>query len=312
MKRPLLVIAGPTGVGKTATAVALAARVPLEVISADSRQVYRGMDLATGKPTLEERRAVPHHLIDIVDPDDRYHAARFRAEAQALVAAVHERGRLPAVVGGTGFYIRALLRGLDPAPPADPQFRRELDALAAREGREALHARLRREAPVLARRLHPNDAVRIVRALERLRAQGAAASEQVRWTQPDSSYDAVYVGLTMERAALRERLAARAAAMVAAGLAGEVRGLLARGYDPTLPAMQGIGYREFVQVVQGTLAEGEALRVMQRDTMRYARRQWTWFAREPGVQWLDLPLAGGPEGAAVIIERRLRQGGLIG
>jgi tRNA dimethylallyltransferase len=312
MKRSLLVIAGPTGVGKTATAVALAARVPLEVISADSRQVYRGMDLATGKPSPAERRAAPHHLIDVVDPDDRYHAARFGAEAQALVAAIHERGRLPAIVGGTGFYIRALLRGLDPAPPADPEFRRELAALAAREGRAALHDRLRREAPVLARRLHPNDAVRIVRALERLRAPGAAASEQIRWAQPESAYDAVYVGLTMERAALRQRLAVRAAAMVAEGLAGEVRGLLARGYDPTLPAMQGIGYREFVQVVQGTLAEGEALRVMQRDTMRYARRQWTWFAREPGVQWLDLGLAGGPEGAAVIIERRLGEGGLIG
>jgi tRNA dimethylallyltransferase len=310
MKRFLLVIAGPTGVGKTATAVALAARVPLEVISADSRQVYRGMDLATGKPTPAERQAAPHHLIDVVDPDDRYHAARFRTEAQALVTAIHERGRLPLVVGGTGFYIRALLRGLDPAPPADPEFRRELVGLAAREGPAALHARLRREAPVLARRLHPNDAVRIVRALERLRAPGADG-EQVRWTQPGSDYDAVYIGLTMERAALRHRLAARAAAMVAAGLADEVRGLLARGYDPTLPAMLGIGYREFVQVVQGTLAQEEALRLMQRDTMRYAKRQWTWFAREPGVQWLDLELAGGPEGAATIIERRLRERGLI-
>jgi len=220
MKHSLLVIAGPTGVGKTAAAVALAARVPLEVISADSRQVYRGMDLATGKPSPAERRAVPHHLIDVVDPDDRYHAARFRAEAQALVAAIHERGRLPAIVGGTGFYIRALLRGLDPAPPADPEFRRELAALAAREGRAALHDRLRHEAPVLARRLHPNDAVRIVRALERLRAPGAAPSEQIRWAQPESAYDAVYVGLTMERAALRQRLAIRAAAMVAEGLAG--------------------------------------------------------------------------------------------
>jgi tRNA dimethylallyltransferase len=312
MKRSLLVIAGPTGVGKTATAVALARRVPLEVISADSRQVYRGMDLATGKPTAEERRAVAHHLIDVVDPDDRYHAARFRTEAQALISAIHERGRLPAVVGGTGFYIRALLRGLDPAPPADPEFREALSELAVREGRAALHARLCREAPGLAQRLHPNDTVRIVRALERLRGQGAAASEQACWKQPRSEYAVLYVGLTMERAALRRRLAVRAAAMVAAGLADEVRGLLARGYDPTLPALQGIGYREFVQVVQGALAREEALRLMQRDTMRYAKRQWTWFAREPGVQWLDLALAGGPAGAAAIIEQRLREGRLFG
>jgi tRNA dimethylallyltransferase len=165
---------------------------------------------------------------------------------------------------------------------------------------------------VLARRLHPNDAVRIIRALERLRTAGAVATEQVRWAQPATSDDVVYIGLTMERSALRERLAVRAAAMVASGLAEEVRELLARGYDPTLPAMQGIGYREFVRVVQGTLADTEALRLMQRDTMRYAKRQWTWFAREPGVQWLDLGLAGGPQGAAEIIERRLGERGLIG
>src|SRR5262245_16183767 len=132
MKRPLLVIVGPTGVGKTAAAVALGARMPLEIVSADSRQVYRFMDVATGKPTPAERAAVPHHLVDIVDPDDRYQAARFRADAAAAIADIHRRGRLPAVVGGTGLYIRALLRGLDPAPPADPEFRRELGAVAAR------------------------------------------------------------------------------------------------------------------------------------------------------------------------------------
>src|SRR5438874_7922698 len=131
MKLPLLVIAGPTGVGKTATAAALAARVPLEVVSADSRQVYRFMDVATGKPTAAERAAVTHHLIDVVDPDDRYQAARFRHDAAATIEAIHQRGRLPVVVGGTGLYIRALLRGLDPAPPADPEFRRELAGVAA-------------------------------------------------------------------------------------------------------------------------------------------------------------------------------------
>ena len=312
MKIPLLVIAGPTGVGKTATAVALASRVDLEVISADSRQVYRGMDLATGKPTAAERRAVAHHLIDIVDPDDQYHAARFRSDARRIIVAIRGRALLPAVVGGTGLYIRTLLRGLDPAPPADPEFRRELTALAARQGRQALHARLVREAPELAYRLHPNDYVRVMRALELIRAGSAVATEQVEWRRRSEEYDVVYVGLTMERGALRRRLGERAAAMVAGGLADEVRGLLARGYDPSLPSMQGIGYREFARVVQGTLGEAEALRLMQRDTMRYAKRQWTWFTREPDIQWLDLALAGGPEGAAVMLERRLREGGLIG
>jgi tRNA dimethylallyltransferase len=312
MKIPLLVLAGPTGVGKTAIAVALARRVPLEVVSADSRQVYRGMDAATGKPSAAERRAAVHHLIDIVDPDERYHAARFAAEARAAIADIHGRGRLPTVVGGTGFYIRALLRGLDPAPPADPEFRRDLDAVAVREGRTALHARLGREAPVLARRLHPHDTVRVIRALERVRAVGAGDAERWRWSRGRTEdYETVYVGLTMERAALRRRLAERAAAMVAAGLAHEVRGLLARGYGAGLPAMHGIGYREFVQVAQGLLNEGDALRAMQRETARFARRQWTWFAREPEIEWLDLGLAGGPEGAAALVERRLRDGGLI-
>ncbi|MGH7323331.1 MAG: tRNA (adenosine(37)-N6)-dimethylallyltransferase MiaA [Candidatus Rokuibacteriota bacterium] len=312
MKRPLLVIAGPTGVGKTATAVALAKRVPLEVISADSRQVYRGMDVATGKPTAGERRAVAHHLIDVVDPDERYHVARFRSDAATLVAAIHGRGRLPAVVGGTGLYIRALLRGLDPAPPADPVFRHDMTALAAREGPAALHARLSGQAPSLAHRLHPNDTVRLIRALERLRAGGGVATQHERWREARSrEYDVVSVGLTMERSGLRRRLADRAAAMVAAGLADEVYHLLARGYDTELPSMQGIGYREFVQVARGTLSAEQALRLMQRETMRYAKRQWTWFAREPDVQWLDIDLAGGPEGAAAVVERRLREGGFL-
>src|SRR5437773_7232623 len=160
---PLLVIAGPTGVGKTAAAVALGARLPIEVVSADSRQVYRGMDVATGKPTAEERAIVPHHLIDVLEPDDTYDAARFAREARAAIDAIRARGRLPVVVGGTGFYIRALVRGLDPAAPADPAFRAELAGIAAREGRQVLHARLADAAPTVAGRLHPNDHVRVIR-----------------------------------------------------------------------------------------------------------------------------------------------------
>jgi len=173
MTLPLLVIAGPTGVGKTATAVALSRRLPLEVVSADSRQVYRFMDVATGKPTSAERAAVAHHLIDVVDPDDRYQAARFREDAAAAIADIHRRGRLPVVVGGTGLYIRALLRGLDPAPPADPEFRRELTAVAAREGRGSLHARLAETAPPAASRLHPHDDVRVSRPQDKLRGRHA-------------------------------------------------------------------------------------------------------------------------------------------
>ena len=295
--------------GKTAAAVALAGRLRLEVVSADSRQVYRGMDVATAKPSAEERRAVPHHLVDVADPDDPYHAARFVREARSAIDGIRARGRLPVVVGGTGLYIRALVRGLDPAPPADPAFRRELGELAAREGRGALHVRLAREAPAMARRLHPNDHVRVVRALELLRAGAPVGDAQERWRAPaGAGPDAVIsVGLTLPRETLAGRLRARAARMVSAGLAEEVRALLARGYDPSLPAMQGIGYREFVLVLRGTLSVDEALRRMQRDTVRYAKRQWAWFAREPGLQWLDMDLCGGPDDVARLLAGRVER-----
>ena len=307
---PLVVIAGPTGVGKTDAAVALARRVPIEVISADSRQVYRGMDVATGKPSPEARRLVVHHLVDVVDPDDRYQAARFRHDAAAAVEAIRARGRLPVVVGGTGLYIRALLRGLDPAPPADPAFRRELAELAAREGRPALHARLNVDAPALARRLHPNDHVRVMRALEVIRA-GWTEPVRSRWRDPDGPYAVTYFGLTTDRAVLARRLEARAAAFVAAGLLGEVERLLARGYDASLPALQSIGYREYVRVARGALTPSDALRLMQRDTVRYAKRQWTWFAREPGVEWIDVEKSGGPENVADVIASALDGSGVI-
>jgi tRNA dimethylallyltransferase len=310
VKGPLVVIAGPTGVGKTEVAAALARRAAIEVVSADSRQVYRGMDVATGKPSAETRRAVAHHLIDVVDPDDRYQAARFRQDAEAAIAAIRARGRLPVVVGGTGLYIRALLRGLDPAPPADPEFRRELASIAAVEGRASLHARLSLAAPAVARRLHPNDHVRVVRALELARA-GAGTLAQARWSEPIDTYDVTYFGLTMDRQVLARRLAARAAAFVAAGLRAEVEGLLTRGYDPALSALQSIGYREFVQVARGALAPAEALRLMQRDTVRYAKRQWTWFAREPGIEWIDLDALGGVESAADAIAAALARAGAL-
>jgi tRNA dimethylallyltransferase len=305
VKPPLLVLAGPTGVGKTAAAVALAARIPIEVVSADSRQVYRGMDVGTAKPTRQERAAVLHHLIDVADPDDRYHAARFAREARAAIDAIRSRGRLPVVVGGTGLYIRALVRGLDPAPPADPALRRELYELAATES-GALHARLAREAPALAHRLHPNDHVRIVRALELVRAGAPVGIAQRRWRDaPEVQDEVLYVGLTLPREVLATHLRARATDMIAQGLKDEVERLLARGYDPSLPAMQGIGYREMALVLRGEIDEAEALRRMQRDTVRYAKRQWTWFARETDIQWLDVSLCGGVAGVARLLAERV-------
>lgn len=314
MRRPpLLVIVGPTGVGKTAVAVRLAAALPLEVVNADSRQVYRGMDIGTGKPTADEQALLPHHLIDVVDPDERYHAARFRVEALRELAEIRGRGRLPAVVGGTGLYVRSLLKGLRPAPPADAALRRELESYARTEGPHALHRRLAALDATAARRLHPNDRVRIIRAIEILTRQdkpdpdGATAAD---WGLGVARWHLLMVGLCQAREALRRRLAERARAMLARGMIEEVRRLLEQGYDESLPAMGGIGYRQFAAALRGRMSEAEALRLMVRDTVRYAKRQMTWFARDPEVRWIDVDAAGGVEGAAEAILKQITQEGL--
>ncbi|HEU5323632.1 MAG TPA: tRNA dimethylallyltransferase, partial [Methylomirabilota bacterium] len=192
------------------------------------------------------------------------------------------------------------------------EYRRELAGVVATRGRMALHARLAAEAPALARRLHPNDEVRVIRALERVRAGTGWPDDQARWRDPEPALAAVYVGLTLDRAVLARRLADRAEAMIEAGLLDEVHRLLASGYAPGLPALQGIGYRQFVQVALGRLDAAEAARLMRRDTIRYARRQWTWFTREPGIEWLDVGALGSVEATAAAIEVRLSRGGACG
>ena len=311
---PLLVIVGPTGVGKTAVAARLAAALPLEAVNADSRQVYRGMDIGTGKPTVDERAILPHHLIDVVNPDERYHAARFRVEALRALAEIRSRGRLPVVVGGTGLYVRSLLKGLEPAPPADPALRGELERYARAHGAGALHGRLAALDPEAAQRLHPNDRVRIVRAIEILTRHGTrdpGAEAIADWRRGVTAWHLLMVGLRQSREALRRRLAERARGMVARGMMEEVRRLLEAGYDESLPAMGGIGYRQFAAVVRGRLTGEDALRLMIRDTVRYAKRQMTWFARDPEIRWIDVDAAGGVDGAAESILKLITREGLI-
>jgi tRNA dimethylallyltransferase len=305
---PLLLIVGPTGVGKTAVAARLAASVPMEVVSADSRQVYRGMDAATGKPTSEEREAVTHHLLDLIEPGERYHAARFRLDATQAIETIRAAGRLPVVVGGTGLYVRALLRGLDPAPPADPAMRAQLVEIARTGGPAALHEGLRALDPERAARLHPNDRVRIIRAIEK-HGRGAPTSEG--WARAVPPWRVVMFGLRRERVALNRRLEERARSMLAGGMMEEVRCLLVAGHDETAPGMAGIGYRQWAKVTRGLLSPAEALRLMVRDTQRYAKRQMTWFAREPEIQWLDVDEVGGVEGAAECIHKHILREGWI-
>jgi tRNA dimethylallyltransferase len=290
---PVLAILGPTGVGKTRLAVALAERWTIEVVSVDSRQVYRGMDIGTAKPTAAERRAVRHHLVDVVEPDDPYDAGRFARAAAAAIEDIRARGRWPVLVGGTGLYYRALVRGLLPRPPADRTLRAALLAEARAAGPEALHRRLQGLDPDTAGRLHPRDAVRVSRALEVALQSGRPAERRGAgaWDAPGPArpYRVVAVGLTAPRAALYAALDARVDRMLAEGLLEEVRGLLARGFPSSLPAMQGIGYRHLAPVVETGAGQEAAVALMKRDTRRYAKRQWTWFAREPDLAWVETP-----------------------
>lgn len=311
---PLLVIVGPTGVGKTAVAGRLAAWIPLEAVNADSRQVYRGMDIGTGKPTADERAVLRHHLIDIVDPDERYDVARFRADALDAIARIGQRGHLPLVVGGTGLYIRSLLKGLKPAPPADPTLRRSLETQASAQGVRALHAQLAVLDPETAGRLHPNDRVRIIRAIEvRMRDRRPHRGEDSTgdWHSATAPWHLLMIGLSQSREALGRRIAERARGMLVRGMMAEVGRLLDAGFDTSLPAMGGIGYRQFAAARAGRLSEDEALRLMILDTVRYAKRQMTWFARDPEIRWIDVDAAGGVEGTAESIRKHVAQEGLI-
>jgi tRNA dimethylallyltransferase len=284
----LVVIVGPTASGKTRLAIDLARRTGAEIVSADSQQVYIGMDIGTGKATADERAAVPHHLLDIVRPDDTMTAARFIAQADAAITAIGARGRPVIVCGGTGLYLRALLRGLFEGPPADAALRAELDATALALGTAHLHARLAALDPVMAAKIDPHDQKRLVRALEVQQLTGIPMSEhQARHdhrTAP-ARYAHVLIGLCPPRASLHARIEARVDAMIAAGLVDEVAGLRARGFAPPMRSQGAIGYAE----VHDHLAGGHALPTMteliKRNSRRYARRQISWHRPDPSVRW---------------------------
>jgi len=274
-------IVGPTASGKTALALELADRLGGEIVSADSRQVYRGLDVGTAKPTPAERVRIPHHCLDLVDPGESFDVARFRTAAAGAIAAIAARGHVPLVVGGTGLYVRALLRGLCPAPPRAPALRAELEAAVAAEGSAALHRRLAALDPAAAARVAPRDTVRIVRALEVALATGVPLSRwQAEHRFAERPYDALVIGLARPTAELDARIAARANAMVAAGFLDEVRALVARGV-----VVDAVGYREMLACVDGRTDVATAVAATVRATRRFAKRQRTWFRREPDVVW---------------------------
>lgn len=297
--RPLVVLVGPTAVGKSDIGLRLARALETDLLTADSRQVYRGMDIATDKPTAAQQQEVPHRLIDLVDPDESFNAGQYRDLALQEIERLYEERRLPLIVGGTGLYVRTLIHGLCDAPRADQAFRASLLQKAQGQGRYFLHAELAQVDPELAARLHPHDEVKIVRALEVFHLSGRRLSDvQQQHRFAEHPFSVLMIGLNRERAPLYRRIDERVESMFARGVVEETAHLLAKGYGREAGAMKGLGYQQVAGYLAGDYDRGEALRLLQRDTRHYAKRQLTWFRKEPGLQWRLLGEQDAPEDVA--------------
>jgi tRNA dimethylallyltransferase len=283
----VVAILGPTAVGKTALSLQLATRYHGEIISADSRQIYRGMDIGTAKATARVRTLVPHHLIDVVAPDAWLSLAQYKALASAAIDDIWSRGRVPFLVGGTGLYVRALLEGWTvPEVPPNEELRQRLYARAEREGAASLHSELARLDPTAAGAIDARNVRRVIRALEVCLETGSPISTQQSKVAP--AYRVLRLGLTLPREALYSRIDARIDGMLAAGLVDEVRGLLLRGYGLDLPSMSGLGYRQIAVHLQGDCSLDEAVVQIKRHTRRFVRQQYNWFRLDDGdITWLD-------------------------
>ena len=288
-KLPLLILTGPTAVGKTTLSIKLAKAVNGEIISADSMQVYRRMDIGTAKIKKEEMCGVPHHLIDICEPTEDYNVVRFATEAKRLIREICERGHIPILVGGTGFYIQAVLYDIDfTKTEEDTTYREELAAFADKYGAEALHAELAKVDPASAEAIHANNVKRVIRALEFYRQTGRKISEHNEEQRgKESAYKSAYFVLTQDRAVLYDRIEKRIDIMLSEGLLDEVKALLADGCTPEMVSMQGLGYKEIVPYLIGECTLDEAIYILKRDTRHFAKRQLTWFKREREVLWFD-------------------------
>ncbi|QOJ36341.1 MAG: tRNA (adenosine(37)-N6)-dimethylallyltransferase MiaA [Nitrospira sp.] len=287
--RPLIVLVGPTAVGKSEIAVSLARALDTEVLTADSRQVYRSMDIATDKPLPRQQQGIPHRLIDLVNPDEPFNAGDYRRWALREIERLYRDGRIPLIVGGTGLYIRALVRGLCEAPPSDQAYRASLVLEAKTRGHRFLYDELMAVDPDLASRLHPHDEAKIVRALEVHHLSGRRLSEVQQGHQfSGEAFTTLMIGLIRDRALLYRRIDERVDTMFARGLVEETSRLLAKGYGRELGAMKGLGYRQVAGYLAGEYGREEAVRLLKRDTRHFAKRQMTWFRKEPGLRWWPL------------------------
>lgn len=289
MKQPLIILTGPTAVGKTELSIALAKAVNGEIISADSMQVYKYMDIGTAKIMPEEMQGVKHYLVDELAPDEDFNVVRFAQMAREAMEEIYAKGKIPILVGGTGFYIQAVLYGIDfTENEEDKAFRQSLEKIAQEQGELVLHEKLKEVDPASAKAIHPNNVKRVIRALEYFEQTGEPISaHNDRERQKESPYNAAYFVLTNDREVLYDRINQRVDKMLEAGLLEEVKGLLERGYKKEMVSMQGLGYKEIIDYLEGNITLEEAVYILKRDTRHFAKRQLTWFRRERDVVWFD-------------------------
>ncbi len=288
-RKPLVVLTGPTAVGKTELSIRLAERIGGEIVSADSMQVYRGMDIGSAKVTASQMRGIPHHLIDILEPDEEFHVVRFQERAKQCMDEIYARGNIPILAGGTGFYIQAVLYDIDfTATRSDPDYREELEKLACERGADYLHEMLREVDPESAEAIHANNVKRVIRALEFYRETGEKISgHNEAERQKKSPYCFAYFVLNDERSRLYENIDRRVDQMMEQGLLQEVARLKEKGCRRDMVSMQGLGYKEILEYLDGEITLDEAVRVLKRDTRHFAKRQLTWFRREKDVIWVE-------------------------
>lgn len=287
-KPKVIVICGPTGIGKTSVAIRMARHFGGEIVSADSMQIYRFMDIGTAKPDASERKAALHHLIDIVDPDTHFDAAQFAHMASGIIAGICRRQRIPIVAGGTGLYIKTLIHGIFQQHPADKGIRSELKNLAKEKGLPFLFEQLKNCDPAASLRIHPNDEFRIIRALEVFKISGKPISDHhQRHRFTNQPFQTLKIGLFLDRPALYDRINRRVDTMIEQGFIEEVKDLLGRGYSADLKSMNAIGYRHVVELITGQCSLQDAMDTMKRDTRRYAKRQMTWFRTDPEIIWVE-------------------------
>ena len=290
-KKPVICIVGPTASGKTALSLSLAELFDGEIVSADSMQIYKQMNIGTAKPGMEERRGIVHHMMDIIEPWETYSVARYVQEASCIVDKIHSLNRMPIVVGGTGLYVDSLLRGMDfAAQPSDEEYRHGLEIRAENEGGEVLLQELFKVDPEQAELLHANDHKRIIRALEVYHVTGEKISQHNDKTRDyDSVYNACIIGITYrDRQRLYDRINARVDMMLEDGILDELKSLLNKGIDKTVTAFQAIGYKEFMPYIDGKCDLQEAVESLKQATRRYAKRQLTWFRRDEKINWLNI------------------------